>query len=105
MTVRSGYRHSACMTLILMPDELDAMITSGRAASSISANSLTLSSGRSGAFSCTKSASATACRTSRVNVSRSGEAAAESPSLVTVSHAAATKERRASSAWGPGRLP
>jgi hypothetical protein len=92
------------MTLIMMPDELDAMITSGRVAPSISANSLILSSGRSGAFSCTKSASATAFRTSRVNLSRSGEASAESPSLVTVSHAAALKERRASSACGAGSL-
>ena len=51
MTVRSGRRHWACMTLIVMPDELDAMIASGGVASSMSANSLTFSSGRSGAFS------------------------------------------------------
>lgn len=60
MTVRSGRRHSAWMTLIVIPDELDAMIAPGGVASSMSANSGTLSSGRSGAFSCTKSASATA---------------------------------------------
>lgn len=60
MTVRSGRRHLAWMTLIVMPDELDAMIAPGGVASSMSANSGTLSSGRSGAFSCTKSASATA---------------------------------------------
>jgi hypothetical protein len=39
------------MTLIVMPDELEAMIASGDVASSISANRLTFSSGRSGAFS------------------------------------------------------
>ena len=51
MTVRSGCTHSACITLIVIPDELEAMIASRGVAASMSANSLTFSSGRSGAFS------------------------------------------------------
>lgn len=104
MTVRSGRRHSAWMTLIVMPDELDAMIASGGVASSMSANSLTLSSGRSGAFSCTKSASATACRMSAVNLRRSGEAPGGSPIEAAASHAASTYDRRAASAVGAGSV-
>ena len=51
MTVRSGRRHWAWISLIVMPDELEAMIASGGVASSMSANSFTFSSGRSGPFS------------------------------------------------------
>jgi len=39
---RSGCAHFDCMTLGVMPDELDAMIESGGVASSMSANSFIL---------------------------------------------------------------
>ena len=48
---RSGRLHFDCMTLGVIPDELDAMSESTGAASSMSANSFILNSGRSGAFS------------------------------------------------------
>src|SRR6266852_1762876 len=46
------------MTVIVNPDELEAMIESGGVASSMSANSLILKSGRSGPFSWSNSACA-----------------------------------------------
>jgi hypothetical protein len=55
MTQRSGYLQADCITLIVMPDELDAMSESDGVAASMSANSLILKSGRSGQFSWTKS--------------------------------------------------
>ena len=54
---RSGCLHFDCITLGVIPDELDAMSESAGVASSMSAKSLILNSGRSGAFSWTKSAS------------------------------------------------
>lgn len=104
MRVRCGFRHSAWMTLIVMPDELDAMIASGGVASSMSANSPTFSSGRSGAFSWTKSASATASRMSGVNRRRSGEVPGSAPSAAAASHAPATYALSASSAPGAGSV-
>ena len=60
-------RQADCITLILSPEELDAMIDSGGVAASISAKSFTLKSWRSGPFSWTRSASATAFFKSVVN--------------------------------------
>jgi hypothetical protein len=51
ITQRSGRLHPDCMTLIVIPDELEAMSESGGVASSMVANSLILKSGRSGPFS------------------------------------------------------
>ena len=51
MTHRSGCAHPDCVTLIVIPEELDAMIESVGVAASISANNLILKSGRSGPFS------------------------------------------------------
>jgi len=56
MTHRSGWAHADCITLIVISDELDAMLESVGVAASISANNLILKSGRSGAFSLRKSA-------------------------------------------------
>ena len=47
--------------LTVSPDELEAMIASGRVAASISAKSFILKSLRSGPFSWTRLASASAC--------------------------------------------
>src|SRR5229473_1730473 len=70
-TMRSGCVHLDCMTLGVIPDELEAMSESGGVASSISANSFILKSGRSGPFSCTKSALDSACFISAVKARRS----------------------------------
>ncbi len=48
MTQRSGRLQPDWMTVMVSPDELDAMIESGGVAASISANNLILKSGRSG---------------------------------------------------------
>ena len=48
---RSGCLHLDCITLGVIPDELDAMSESRGVASSMSAKSLILNSGRSGPFS------------------------------------------------------
>ena len=63
---RSGCAISDCSRLGSRPEVLDAMITSGRVARSIRANSGIFSSSRSGALSCTKSAS----RDRRLDVAR-----------------------------------
>ncbi len=90
MTQRSGCLQADCMTLIVIPDELDAMIDCGGVAASISANSLILKSGRSGPFSCTRSAFETAPFRSGVNVSLSREAVFASPNEVSAGQAAST---------------
>jgi len=59
------------MTLIVIPEELEAMRESGGVASSMSANSLILNSGRSGPFSWTKSACDSASFMLAVKCSRS----------------------------------
>src|SRR5678815_4720706 len=50
---RSGCLHFDCMTLGVIPDELDAIRELAGVASSISANNFILKSGRSGPFSWT----------------------------------------------------
>src|SRR5438034_7300558 len=68
---RSGCLHFDCMTLGVIPDELDAINESVGVESSMSANNLILKSGRSGPFSWTRSASASAAFMSGVKVRRS----------------------------------
>src|ERR1700721_292530 len=53
---RSGCLHADCITLGVIPDELEAMMESTGVALSMSANNFTLKSGRSGPFSWTRSA-------------------------------------------------
>src|SRR5579872_184061 len=74
ITQRSGFLQADCVTLMVIPDELDAMIESEGVNASISANSLILKSARSGPFSCTKSASETASFKSGLKRSRFREA-------------------------------
>jgi hypothetical protein len=79
MRTRSGCLHFDCMTLGVIPDELDAISESAGVASSMSANNLILNSGRSGPFSWTKSASDSASFMLVVKVRRSGVAPGERP--------------------------
>ena len=104
MTKRSGCLQADCMTLIVIPDELDAMMESTGVTASISANNLILKSGLSGPFSWTKSASETAFVISREKLSRSLEAFAERPKAVSAGHAESTYLRRFASAFGAGSV-
>src|SRR6266849_10745602 len=92
------------MTLIVIPDELEAMIESGGVASSMSANNLILKSGRSGPFSCTKSAFESASFIFEVKANRSRVAPGERPMSVKVGHASSTYLRRLASALGAGSV-
>src|SRR5258707_2086773 len=92
------------MTVIVSPDELDAMIESGGVASSISANSLILKSGSSGPFSWTKSACARASFIVEVKTNRSRLAPGERPISVKAGHASSTYLRRFASAFGAGSV-
>src|SRR6266446_7766332 len=92
------------MTVIVNPDELDAMIESGGVASSISANNLILKSGRSGPFSWTKSACARASFIVEVKANRSRLAPGERPISVKAGHASSTYLRRFASAFGAGSV-
>jgi hypothetical protein len=84
------------------PEELEAMITSGRAATSIRASRPRFRSSFSGAFSWTKSASATAVSKSGVKLSRAGSAPGARLSRRAAGQALATLSRRRSSAPGAG---
>src|SRR6266849_6440213 len=101
---RSGRVHFDCMTLGVMPDELDAMIESGGVASSMSANNFILKSGRSGPFSWTKSAPDSAFFMSVVKPRRSRDAPVDWPMLVSTFHASSTYLRRFASAFGAGSV-
>src|SRR6267154_84815 len=92
------------MTVIVNPDELDAMIESGGVAWSMSANSLILKSGRSGPFSWTKSACSSASFIAEVKANRSRLAPGERPISVRAGHASSTYLRRFSSALGAGSV-
>src|SRR6266478_1892528 len=92
------------MTVIVKPDELEAMIESGGVASSMSANSLILKSGRSGPFSWTKSACARASFIVEVKTNRSRLAPGERPISVKAGHASSTYLRRFASAFGAGSV-
>src|SRR5712672_938985 len=92
------------MTVIVNPDELDAIIESGGVASSMSANNLILKSGRSGPFSWTKSACASALFIVEVKANRSRLAPGERPISVRAGHASSTYLRRLASALGAGSV-
>src|SRR2546426_12524696 len=91
---RSGRLQPDCMTLIVIPDELDAIIESGGVALSMSANNLILKSGRSGPFSWTKSAFDNASFIFEVKLRRSRAAPGERPMIVSCSHASSTYVRK-----------
>src|SRR5580700_529624 len=103
-TQRSGCLQADCITLIVIPDELDAMIESTGVAPSISANTLILKSGRSGPFSCTRSASDKAFFMSSEKLSRSREAFGERPIAVRAGQAPSTYLWRLFSALGAGSV-
>src|SRR6266436_3662815 len=92
------------MTLIVIPDELDAMSESAGVTSSISAKSLILKSCRSGPFSWTRSAFESASFIFDVKVRRRRLAPAESPMALSCSHASSTYLRKLASAFGAGSL-
>src|SRR5207302_9283490 len=101
-STRSGCLHFDCMTLGVIPEELDAMIESTGRVASMSANSFILNSGRSGAFSWTRSACASAAVMSGVKVRRSRAAPGERPMASSCPHASSTYLRRLASALGAG---
>src|SRR5260370_16100347 len=92
------------MTVIVNPDELEAMIESGGVASSMSANSLILKSGRSGPFSWTKSACARALFIVEAKANRSQLAPGARPISVKAGQASSTYLRRFASAFGAGSV-
>src|ERR1700730_6781918 len=102
--VRSGCLQPDCITLIVMLDELDAMMESGGVAASISANSLILNSGRSGAFSYTKAAFDKTTLRVDAKEGGSGEAPCERPIVVSDCPASATYVRSFASAFGAGSV-
>jgi hypothetical protein len=87
---RSGCLHADCITLIVKPEELEAMIEPTGVASSISVKSLTLKSECSGPFSCTKSARDTAYFMSRANSKRVGDAEGDRPKDFSMPQACST---------------
>src|SRR6266851_5609079 len=103
-TIRSGYLHFDCMTLGVIPEELDAISESGDVASSMSAYNLILKSGRSGPFSWTRSAFDRASFKLVVKLSRSRDAPGERPITVSSSHASSTYLRKLASAFGAGSV-
>src|SRR5260221_10970703 len=103
-TIRSGYLHFDCMTLGVIPEELDAISESGDVASSMSAYNLILKSGRSGPFSWTRSALANASFMFVLNVRRSRDALGERPMAMSCGHASSTYLRKLASAFGAGSV-
>src|SRR6266571_671121 len=101
---RSGRLQADCMTLGVIPDELDAISESGGVALSMSANNLILKSGRSGPFSWTKSAFDNASCILVVKLRRSRAAPGERPMTVSCSHASSTYLRKLASAFGAGSV-
>ena len=102
--MRSGCLHFDCITLGVIPDELEAMIESGGVAASMSAKSFILNSGRSGAFSWTKSACASASFMSDVKDRRSRVAPGERPIASSSPQASSTYLRKLASAFGAGSV-
>src|SRR5580692_6423899 len=90
MTQRSGFLQADCITLMVIPDELDAMSESEGVAASMPANSLILKSGRSGPFSWTKSALESAFFMSGEKLSLVRDAFFERPLAMSAGHAAST---------------
>jgi hypothetical protein len=99
-----GRLHFDCITLGVIPEELEAMSESTGVASLISANSLILKSGRSGPFSWTKSAFDNASFRSAVKVKRSRDAPFKRPILVRSFQASSMYLRKLASAFGAGSV-
>src|SRR6266699_2877205 len=104
MTIRSGCLHCDCITLGVIPEQLEAIIESAGVAASISANNFILKSGRSGPFSWTKSACDSASFMLAVKLRRSRDAPGERPMSVSAGHASSTYLRRLASAFGAGSV-
>src|SRR6266852_7447316 len=104
MTIRSACLHCDCITLAVIPEELEAISESGGVAASISANNLILKSGRSGPFSWTKSACDSASFMLAVKLRRWRDAPGERPISVSAGHASSTYWRRLASAFGAGSV-
>src|SRR5215467_14352696 len=88
------------MSLILIPDELDAMITSGGSSSSSCPYSFCLKSIRSGPFSWTRSTPLTACAIAAANFKFDCDAPGARPNLLSAGQAFSTNFRSAASAFG-----
>src|SRR5712692_7776481 len=104
MTIRSGCLHCDCITLAVIPEELDAISESGGVAASMSANNLILKSGRSGPFSWTKSACDSASFMLAVKLRRSRDAPGDKPIFSSAGQASSTYWRRLASAFGAGSV-
>ena len=89
-TQRSGCVQPDWITLIVMPEELEARIAGGGRTRSMCANSSILNASRSGPFSWTRSAPARACSRSVVNRSRESDAPVVSPNFSRAGQAVAT---------------
>ena len=101
MTQRSGWERQAdWISLIVSPDELEAIITSAGNSSSSCWYSFFLKSIRSGPFSWTRSADRTAAGRSFVNERRDCDAPAASPNRWSAGHAVFTKRLSDVSASG-----
>src|ERR1700689_4117763 len=101
MTQRSGWEaHPDWISLIVSPDELDAMITSGGNRSSSCPYSAFLKSMRSGPFSWMRSAPTTAVSILGVNDNCDCDAPGARPRRLRAGHAASTNRFRAASAFG-----
>src|SRR5712664_3408931 len=101
MTQRSGWDAAPFwIALMVSPDELDAMITSGGSSSSSCPYSFSLKSIRSGPFSWTRSAPASACAMLAVNVRFDCDAPGERPNRFSAGQAVSTNFLSAASAFG-----
>src|ERR1700727_55777 len=101
MTQRSGWLAAPFwISLMVSPDELDAMMTSGANNSSNCPSSFCLKSIRSGPFSWTRSTPSTAWASAAVNFRFDCEASGERPNRLSAGQAASTKVLSAASAFG-----
>ena len=102
--IRSGCAQFACMTLGVIPDELDAMKESTGVTASMSTKSFILKSGRSGPFSWTKSALSKAWCMLLAKVRRVRDARSDRPTFVSSGQASSTYLSRFASALGAGSV-
>src|ERR1700727_2654945 len=101
MTQRSGWLAAPFwISLMVSPDELDAMMTSGANNSSNCPSSFCLKSIRSGPFSWTRSTPSTAWASAAVNFRFDCEASGERPNRLSAGQAASTKLLKPASAFG-----
>src|SRR6516225_5436720 len=101
MTQRSGWVAAPFwISLIVSPDELDAMITSGGSSSSSCPYSFCLKSIRSGPFSWTRSTPVTACARTAVNLRFNCDAPGDRPNRLSAGQAVSTNFRSEASAFG-----